>query len=118
MTSDDYKTLASSNGYDLGAKTDAELLGDYSFHKAACSGMEEESSATLKGSGSCPSCGAAIQSALASFHTAARVRFNLALDAYDAGHDDAFAWTEVLSGAIKKSSLIDENGNIVYANLP
>jgi hypothetical protein len=107
MTSQDYKDLAKANGYDLGVKTDEELLADYAFHKAACASMEDEVFASAKNT----------DMAVASLHKPYRVRFMIALDGLDTGKAVGDIWLEVCAGNPKKSDVTDANGNLIAANL-
>lgn len=104
-----YKDLARQNGYNLGSKTDAELLADYSFHKAACVGMEEELFASAKDE--------MRGLAMASFHYPHRVRFMMALDAMDNAKTPEETWLRVCEGSKKKSECHDEEGNLKLEKL-
>lgn len=103
MTSQEYKDKARANGYDLGAKTDSELLADYAFHKAACVGMEDEVFNAFKD---------AQGGAMASFHFPHRIRLMVALDGLDSGKTEEEIWAEVCKGNVKKSECHDAEGNL------
>lgn len=107
MTRDDILEAARANGYDLADKKDEQLLSDWSFFKAAFKDFEEELFSSLKMEGS----------AMAAFNTAARVRFNLALDWLDAGKTLDDIWGYVASGSQKKSDLHDASGNLIVSKL-
>lgn len=108
MSPQEYKDLASANGYKLEGKTDAELLSDYAFHKAACVGMEDEVFNSIKdGRGF----------AMASFHKPHRVRLMVALDGFDAGKSEDEIWAEVCLGSTKKSECHDAEGNLIISKL-
>lgn len=109
MDSKEYKALAVANGYNLGAKTDAELLADYAFHKAACVGMEDEVFNTFKD--------AQRGFGMASFHKAYRTRFMAALDGLDTGKPEEKIWENVCRGRIKKSEAHDKDGNLILSKL-
>lgn len=109
MTPDTYKELATANGYDLGAKTDKELLSDYAFHKAACTGMEDEVFNSVKD--------AERGFAMASFHKPHRIRLMVALDGFDAGKSEDEIWAEVCLGSVKKSECHDAEGNLIISKL-
>lgn len=108
MTSQEYKNLAVANGYKLGAKTDAELLSDYAFHKAACVGMEDEVFMSFKDQNGF---------AMASFHKPYRIRLMVALDGLDMGKTESDIWLEVCQGNTKKSECEDAQGNLIAAKL-
>ena len=109
MTSQEYKDLAVSNGYKLGSKTDAELLADYAFHKAACVGMEDEVFNTFKDEQR--------GQAMASFHKPYRVRFMMALDGLDIGTPEDKIWENVCGGRAKKSEVHDKDGKLILSKI-
>ena len=103
MTPQEYKDLAVANGYKLGAKTDAELLADYAFHKAACVGMEIEVFCRRREG----SLGIAVP------HEAHRIRFMMALDGLDTGKPEEKIWEQVCQGRPKWSEAHDKDGNLL-----
>ena len=109
MTHQEYRDLATKNGYDLGAKTDAELLSDYAFHKAACVGMEEELFNGVKDEQR--------SQGMASFHFPHRVRLMMALDGLDDGKPEEEIWKFVCQGRPKKSECHDSQGNLILAKI-
>lgn len=109
MTPQEYKDRAKANGYALGAKTDAELLIDYAFHKAACAGMEEEVFSSLKDD--------VRGQALANFHWPHRIRLMRVLDAVDRGKTLTEIWAEVVRPGLKKSEVHDAQGNLIVSKL-
>lgn len=109
MTPQEYKDLATANGYKIDGKTDAELLADYAFHKAACVGMEEELQTTFKDE--------ARGIGYADFHFPYRLRFMRVLDGLDAGRSEAELWAEVCRDGRKKSECFDAGGNLKLSRL-
>lgn len=109
MNPQEYKDLAVANGYKIGDKTDAELLADYAFHKAACTGMEEELFNSVKDVNR--------GQAMASFHFPYRVRFMMALDGIDDGKAEEEIWNDVCSGRSKKSDCHDTQGNLILSKI-
>lgn len=108
ITPQEYKDAAVANGYGLKEKTDIELLSDYAFHKAACTGMEDEVFNSVKdGRGF----------AMASFHKSHRIRLMVALDGFDAGKSEDEIWAEVCLGSVKKSDCHDAEGNLIISKL-
>jgi len=114
MTSQEYKDLATANGYKLGTKTDAELLADYAFHKAACAGMEEELFSAVYGTD--VETGER-KSGLAAFHFPWRTRLMVALDGLDSNRPVGDIWPEVCRGRPKKSECHDAEGNLILTKL-
>ena len=103
MTPQAYKALAVANGYDLGSKTDAELLADYAFHKAACVGKEIEVFCRQRNE----------LSSIAVPHEAHRVRFMMALDGLDLGKPEEKIWEEVCQGRPTWSEAHDKDGKLL-----
>lgn len=113
MTSSEYKDLASSNGYKIEGKTDLELLSDYAFHKAACVGMDDEFFIGHVTPMQDPRTGAIIGIVKqVGMNTAARVRFNLALDCFDSGKTLEQAWLDVCKGNQKRSEIFEVDGSV------
>lgn len=112
MTPQEYKDLAKANGYDLGTKIDLELLADYAFHKAACTGMEDEVfNKHVERSGE------KVVAALVSYSPARRVRFMVAMDCIENGSDVDTTWNAVCGGMMKRSDIEDQDGKLIEAKL-
>lgn len=90
MTSQEYKDLATANGYELGDKTDAELLADYAFHKAACQSNELVVWAYGKETRN------GVTQAFAIPTTQARSNLNIALDGLDRSFPVEDIWADML----------------------
>lgn len=116
MTKQEYKDRATTNGYTIGAKTDLELLVDYSFHKAACTDFEDESlgskTQTIFVKGKEDGIIQEILIGIATPQKAYKMRLLLALDDIDLGKTETEIWVNVLLGAPRWSQIHDLDGHL------